>query len=422
MSASRPDSDLSTTPSESGGGRRVLLLVSGGIAVYKVCTVVRRLVDAGCSVRVAMTHSATHFVTPMTFEVLSGQSVGTTLWGEGGEEPLDHVQWAREADLILVAPATANFLAKMAHGMADDLCSTLVTAGSNKPTVVSPAMNDQMWRNPAHQDNLALLKQRGIEVIEPGSGSLACGVVSEGRLAEPEEIVAAVLQHFAPGPLSGQTVVISAGGSREAIDAVRYIGNRSTGRMGMALAAAARDMGATVKLLLGATELAPPEGVELHRYESATELSELCSKHAPSADMVLMSAAVSDYRPENPRTDKQKKEDGVPEIRMQETEDILAGLGKGKPDGQKLIGFALEAGGDEVVEQNAAKKLKQKNLDLVCGNRADVEGEGFAGARNRIYLLDASGRSEWVGPMDKTLLARRILERALRPLSAKERA
>jgi phosphopantothenoylcysteine decarboxylase/phosphopantothenate--cysteine ligase len=301
----------------------------------------------------------------------------------------------------------------------------LVTASSNKPVVVSPAMNDQMWRNPAHQDNLALLRQRGIEIIEPGSGFLACGVISEGRLAEPEEIVAAVLQHFAPGPLTGRSVLVTAGGSREAIDAVRYIGNRSTGRMGIALAAAAKSMGARVTLLLGPTELEAPQGVDVQRFESAAQLAELCTKHAASADLVLMSAAVSDYRPSHAEAGKQKKEEGLPKIDLQVTDDILAGLGKSKPDGQRLIGFALETGCDDVVEANAAKKLAAKKLDLVCGNRADVDNEGFAGDRNRIYLLDAAGKGEWVGPMDKSLLARRILERVLEleaPTSAKERA
>jgi len=400
-----------TTPSETGRGRRVLLLVTGGIAAYKACTVVRRLIDAGHEVRVAMTHSATRFVTPMTFEVLSGQAVGTSIFGDGDEEPLDHVQWSREAELILVTPATANFLAKMAHGLADDLCSTLITTGSNKPIVVAPAMNDQMWNNPANRENLAILRRRGVEIIEPGSGFLACGVVAEGRLAEPEEIVRRVFGHFEPGSLSGARVLITAGGTRESIDAVRYIGNRSTGRMGIALAEAAAAAGAETTLLLGPTEMAPPTGVRVERFESVESLADACREHASSADVILMAAAVGDYRPTEPSHKKLKKDAGVPDIALVPTEDILASLGASKPEGQILVGFALETGGDGQVEEQALEKLRRKRLDLICGNRADRSGEGFGGGDNRIYLLDVHERGEWLPSGSKRELARHIVER-----------
>lgn len=402
-----------TTPSEPGRGRSVLVLVTGGIAAYKACTVVRRLADAGCTVRVAMTDSATHFVTPMTFEALTGRSVGTTLWGEGGEEPLDHINWVRDADLVVVSPCTANFLAKMALGLADDLPSTLVSAAGATPVVVAPAMNDQMWRNPPNQQHLAALRERGMRVVEPGTGFLACGVVAEGRLAEPDEIVAAALAELAPGPLRGQSVLVTAGGTREPIDAVRYIGNRSSGRMGIALAARARDLGATTTLLLGPTDVPPPPGVEVHRFASVTDLQELVQHHAPEADAVVMTAAVSDYRPKDPAEGKTKKEDGVPTLELEATPDLLAGLGQAKPAGQCLIGFALETGDDTTVQEQAQAKLERKGLDLIVGNRADVEGEGFESTTNRVYVLDRDGYGEWLPPGDKAALAHRIWDRAL---------
>jgi phosphopantothenoylcysteine decarboxylase/phosphopantothenate--cysteine ligase len=400
-----------------------LLLVTGGIAAYKACLVLRRLVDLGYEVRVAMTEAATRFVTPMTFEALSGRPVGTTLWGEGGEEPLDHVQWARHAELILVAPATANFLAKLAHGLADDLPSTLIAAGSNKPIVVAPAMNDQMWHNPANRANLATLRARGVTIVEPGSGFLACGVVAEGRLAEPEEIVAAVAAHFERGPLRGRQVLIAGGGTREPIDAVRFVGNRSSGRMGIALAEAARELGAMTTLLLGPTELPIPDGIETQRFESSAELERLLQAHAPKAQIVVMAAAVADFRPKAPAAGKHKKASGAPELLLEATPDLLAALGAGKRADQVLVGFALETGGDDVVERECAEKLGHKQLDLICGNRADVPGEGFEGERNRIYLRDRRG-GRWLPEANKRNLARQILERAaeLSAAAARERA
>jgi len=418
--AKQADHAANTTPAGAGGGRRVLLIVTGGIACYKACIVLRRLVDAGYDVQVAMTASATRFVSAMTFEALSGKPVGTTLWGEGGERPLDHVDWARHSDLILVAPCTANFLAKIAHGLADDLPSTLLAAGSNKAIVVAPAMNDQMWHNPANRANLATLRSRGVDIVEPGSGFLACGVVAEGRLAEPEEIVDAVRARLEAGPLRGRRVLISAGGTREAIDAVRYIGNRSSGRMGIALAQAAQQMGAQTTLALGPTDLTAPEGVQLERFESSAELEALMLTHGDDADVVIMAAAVSDYRPSSATPSKQKKADGPPRLELVATNDILAQLGARKREGQLLVGFALETGGDEVVEAQTLEKLERKKLDLICGNRADVSGEGFAGSRNRILLRDRAGM-RWLPEAEKSVLARQILDRVVELLAQSAR-
>lgn len=399
----------STTPSEAGRGRRVLLLVTGGIAAYKACTIVRRLVDAGCDVQVAMTDSAQRFVTPLTFQALSGKPVGTSLWGEGGEDPLDHIHWAQDTDLILVAPATANFLAKMAHGLADDLCSTLVTAAS-APIVVAPAMNDRMWSNAPNQENLERLRARGVEVIDPGSGYLACGTVAEGRLAEPEVVAARALAHFAPGPLQGRRVVVTSGGTREPIDAVRWIGNHASGRTGLAIAAAARAAGADVTLLLGPTDLPLPEGVAVERFETVDDLKEQLEAHAPRADVVVMAAAVSDWRVKNPSATKLKKGAGAPSLELESTPDLLAGLGASRPEGQVLVGFALETGDDATVESQARAKLEGKQLDLVCGNRADVAGEGFGGDTNRWFLYGRDGKGAWTDALGKDALARRLVE------------
>lgn len=405
-------SDHSATPSRSGRGRRVLLLVTGGIAAYKACTLVRRLVDAGCEVRVAMTESAQRFVGALTFEALSGQPVGTSLWGEGGEEPLDHIQWAQGIDLLLVAPATLNFLGKMAHGLADDLPSTLVTA-TDAPIMVAPAMNDRMWASPANRENLKALAGRGIEIVDPGSGYLACGTVAEGRLAEPEAIAERVLERLNGGPMYGRRILVTAGGTREPIDAVRWVGNHSSGRMGLSVAEAAHAMGAEVTLLLGPTELEAPRNVVVERFTTSEELRQLLGVHAPDADAVVMTAAVSDWRPAKPAPNKLKKADGPPKLELESTPDLLAELAGKRPQGQFLIGFALESGDDAAVEEQAKQKLEGKRLDLICGNHADRANEGFGGDTNRLYLYDRRGRGEWTPAATKAELGRRILGRAL---------
>jgi phosphopantothenoylcysteine decarboxylase/phosphopantothenate--cysteine ligase len=406
----RPDS--AATPSRSGRGRRVLLLVTGGIAAYKACTVVRRLVDAGCEVRVAMTDSAQRFVGPLSFEALSGQPVGTSLWGEGGEEPLDHIQWAQGIDLLLVAPATLNFIGKIAHGLADDLGSTLVSA-TDAPIMVAPSMNDRMWSSPANRKNLVTLADHGVEIIDPGSGYLACGTVAEGRLAEPEQIVDRVLDRISGGPLQGKRILVTAGGTREPIDAVRWVGNHSSGRMGLGVAEAARSMGASVTLLLGPTEIVVPDDIEVERFVNTQDLARLLDDHAPAADAIVMAAAVSDWRPVDPPATKLKKEDGPPQISLESTPDLLAGLAERRVSGQFLIGFALESGDDATVEEQARQKLERKRIDLVCGNRADIEGQGFDGDTNRLYLYDRRGQGEWIPLANKCELGCRILERAI---------
>jgi len=409
-------SKTSATPSLPGRGRRVLLIVTGGIAAYKSCLVLRGLQEAGCTVRVVMTEAATRFVAPLTFEALSGQPVGTTLWGEGGEEPLDHVRWAQNCELVLIAPATADFLTKIAAGLADDLASTLVAA-TKAPVMAAPAMNDQMWKNSANQENLEILRRRAVEVIEPENGWLACGSVAEGRLAQPSEIVHRALAVLENGPLSGRAVLVTAGGTREPIDAVRFLGNRSSGRMGMALARAARDLGARVTLLLGPTELPPPEGMRVEGFETAEQLHEGVRELAPGAEFIFMSAAVSDFRVVGPLEGKWKKEEGAPSIVLQPTVDILAELaelaelGENKDPGRILVGFALETGSDATVEQEAMRKLRAKKLDFVVGNRADLAGEGFSSETNRVFIASHEGTGQWLAPGTKEDLAREIVRR-----------
>lgn len=415
------ETSSSPTPPDPERGRRVLLLVTGGIAAYKSCTLLRRLSDHGVRVRVAMTPAATRFVTPMTFEALSGQAVGTTLWGEGGEHPLDHIEWAREADLVCVAPATADFLAKMAHGLADDLPSTLVSA-CDVPIVVAPAMNDRMWANPANQANLRTLRERGIDIIDPGSGYLACGTVAEGRLAEPEVICDHLLERLRPSKLAGRRVVITAGGSREAIDPVRFLGNRSSGRMGLALAEAARDRGARVRLILGPTDLEPPGGVEVQRFVSAADLAERVRESAGDADVLIMAAAVADFRPRESASEKIKKESGPPTLELEPTEDILAEVQRTRREGRIVVGFALETGSDRQVEEEARRKLEAKGLDLICGNRGDASGEGFESETNRLFLLDRHGQGTWTRPASKRELGRAVIDRILELETTPERS
>jgi phosphopantothenoylcysteine decarboxylase/phosphopantothenate--cysteine ligase len=274
-------------------------------------------------------------------------------------------------------------------------------------------MNDRMWANPANQENLSTLKRRGVHVIDPGTGFLACGTVAEGRLAEPDVIVQQVLERLAPGPLSGAHVLVTAGPTHEPIDAVRFLGNRSSGRMGLALAESARDLGARVTLLLGPSELPPPGGVDVRRFTTAAELLALATSEAPGADAVAMAAAVADFRPTRAASGKLKKDAGIPSLQLEATDDVLAALSARRPVGQFLIGFALETGDDAQVEAQAKAKLATKRLDLVCGNRADVAGEGFEGDRNRVYLAARDGAAAWVGPASKREVADAIWKRAL---------
>lgn len=412
-------------------GTNVLLLVTGGIAVYKSCLLTRLLVQAGLSVRVAMTDAARHFVSPLTFRVLSGHGVATDLWGEGDTDPLDHVELARWADIAVVAPATANLLAKAAHGIADDIVSTLLLA-CEKPLVVAPAMNDAMWRHPATQANLRTLRERGAVIVEPGTGFLACGVTAEGRLAEPEQIAAAVRGALAiaggageaagAGPATvaapggfwaGRKVVVTAGPTWEPIDDVRYIANRSTGVFGFAIAAEAAAQGADVTLIAGPTALPDPPGVRAgRRVESAGQMAaEVGEALAAGAEWLFMAAAVADFTPVRREAGKIKKESlGTAwSLELRRTPDILGDVvNPDRHQGLTVVGFALET---ENLLERAAKKRAAKGMDYIVANDPTAPDSAFGDGQHHAYLIGPAGMLWDSGPQSKRAIARGLLAR-----------
>lgn len=412
-------------------GTNVLLLVTGGIAVYKSCLLTRLLVQAGLSVRVAMTDAARHFVSPLTFRVLSGHGVATDLWGEGDTDPLDHVELARWADIAVVAPATANLLAKAAHGIADDIVSTLLLA-CEKPLVVAPAMNDAMWRHPATQANLRTLRERGAVIVEPGTGFLACGVTAEGRLAEPEQIAAVVWGALAiaggageaagAGPATvaapggfwaGRKVVVTAGPTWEPIDDVRYIANRSTGVFGFAIAAEAAAQGADVTLIAGPTALPDPPGVRAgRRVESAGQMAaEVGEALAAGAEWLFMAAAVADFTPVRREAGKIKKESlGTAwSLELRRTPDILGDVvNPDRHQGLTVVGFALET---ENLLERAAKKRAAKGMDYIVANDPTAPDSAFGDGQHHAYLIGPAGMLWDSGPQSKRAIARGLLAR-----------
>ena len=385
-------------------GVRVLLGVSGGIAAYKAAELVRRLGDAGAEVRVVLTENAARFVTALTFQALSGNPVRTSLWDEGAEAAMGHIELARWADEILVAPASADLLARLAHGHADDLLTTLCLA-SEAPLAIAPAMNRQMWAHAATQANLALLRERGVRVFGPGAGDQACGETGPGRLLEPTEIVAALAAARGPRMLDGVTVLVSAGPTYEDIDPVRYVGNRSSGRMGFAVAAAARDAGARVTLVAGPVALETPPGVARIDVRSAADMRAAVFAAIPDTDIFVSAAAVADYRPRQVATEKIKKSTEAVALELVANPDILAEVGalETRPF---LVGFAAETGD---LEANARAKLERKRLDLVAANRVGADA-GFEREDNALLLLWPGGEED-LGHDDKARLARRLVAR-----------
>jgi phosphopantothenoylcysteine decarboxylase/phosphopantothenate--cysteine ligase len=385
-------------------GVRVLLGVSGGIAAYKAAELVRRLGDAGAEVRVVLTENAARFVTALTFQALSGNPVRTSLWDEGAEAAMGHIELARWADEILIAPASADLLARLAHGHADDLLTTLCLA-SEAPLAIAPAMNRQMWAHAATQANLALLRERGVRVFGPGAGDQACGETGLGRLLEPTEIVAALAAARGPRVLDGVTVLVSAGPTYEDIDPVRYVGNRSSGRMGFAVAAAARDAGARVTLVAGPVALETPPGVARIDVRSAADMRAAVFAAIPDTDIFFRAAAVADYRPRQVATEKIKKSTEAVALELVANPDILAEVGalETRPF---LVGFAAETGD---LEANARAKLERKRLDLVAANRVGADA-GFEREDNALLLLWPGGEED-LGHDDKARLARRLVAR-----------
>ncbi len=387
----------------------VVLGVTGCIGAYKAAEVLRELQKRDVDVHVVMTEAATRFVSPMTMEALSRHPVFLDQFALGAQGDIRHISLADAADLLLVAPATANSIGKFARGIADDALSTLYTATKAR-VAVAPAMNVNMFEHPAVVENLDILRARGVVVIEPGSGYLACGWLGKGRLAEVGDIVEAATRLLARRrDLAGETVLVTAGPTVEDIDPVRFVSNRSTGRMGYRLAEAARDRGATVVLVSGPTALLPPSGVEYVGVRSAEEMAAAVETHADTATVVMMAAAVSDYRPAEVAPRKVKKREGATALELVRTPDILRGLGA-KKGTRLLVGFAAET---DHLRENARKKLAEKNLDLIVANDVTRDGAGFGGETNAAMLIDREGHEDEVGLSTKRELAERILDRVL---------
>lgn len=382
-------------------GKRIALGVTGGVAAYKAAELVRLLLKQGATVQVAMTDAATHFVTPVTFQALSGQPVFTDQWDARIGNNMAHIDLSREADALLVAPASADFLAKVAHGLADDLLSTLVLA-RDCPLLVAPAMNRQMWENPATRRNVATLRADGVAVLGPGCGDQACGETGLGRMIEPEEIVAELIAHFQPKPLKGRRLLLTAGPTFEAIDPVRGITNLSTGKMGYAIARAAREAGADVTLVSGPVALPCPYGVTRIDVTSALQMRDAVLAQTAGSDVFVAVAAVADYRPAAPAEQKIKKDGGAPPaIELTLNPDILAEVAA-LPHPPLCVGFAAES---QKLDEYAEKKRRAKKIPLIVGNLIQ---NGFGGDDNTLVLFDDDGRHP-LPPAPKIDLARRLV-------------
>jgi len=384
-------------------GKRILLGVTGGIAAYKSPDLVRRLRERGAEVQVVMTAAAREFVTPMTFQAVSGRPVRTELWDAAAEAAMGHIELARWAEAVLIAPASADFLARLATGQADDLLATLCLA-TEAPIAVAPAMNHLMWANPATRANVATLQQRRVQVFGPAEGDQACGEVGEGRMLEPLELVdrvAALL--VGGGALQGRRVLITAGPTRERIDPVRFISNRSSGKMGFAVAQAAREAGAEVILVSGPVSLPTPAGVRRVDVESAADMLTAVLREVEGTDIFISTAAVADYRPASAAGQKIKKTTDTLDLSMERTTDVLATVAA-RPDRPFVVGFAAET---ESVEQNARAKLLKKNLDLIAANEVGHD-KAFECEENQLVVLWRNGRRD-LGKASKLTLARALV-------------
>ena len=392
---------------------KIALGVSGGIAAYKAAEIVRLLQDRGVRVQVVMTRGAQEFVRPLTFAALSGEKVITEMFGEGTSEPnidsaVEHIAVAQSIDALLVAPATADTLAKFAQGIANDFLSTLYLA-TTAPVIVAPAMNVNMWEHPATRANLEILRARGVHIVEPGSGYLACGMIGAGRLAAPEDIVAATLVKLGVAQdFAGETVLVTAGPTYEAIDPVRFIGNRSSGKMGYAIAEAALRRGARVILVSGPTALQPPSAAEVIQVESAQQMRDAVLQHFDAATTVIMTAAIADYRPAQVAEQKIKREKAM-QLELEPTSDILAELGKRRSQ-QVLIGFAAET---ENTLENARGKLIRKNADAIVLNDVSNPKIGFSSDRNAVTIISRDEVVE-VPESSKFDVAQRVLDTVVR--------
>ncbi len=417
----RPISDRVAASRPSGQGsladRRIVLGVTGGIAAYKSITLARDLALSGATVDVVLTPGAAEFVRPLSFEALTGRPALQDMFAPG--DPLLHIRLAREADLVVIAPATADFMARAAAGMADDLLSAVLLA-TPAPVLLCPAMNDRMYAHAATSRNVELLEGIGYELLGPDVGPLAWGEgEGRGRMVEPQRILERVTRILAGGELSGRRVLVTAGPTREAIDPVRFIGNRSSGRMGYAIARAARLMGADVTLISGPTALAPLAGVERLDVESAEEMKDAVQAQLPQADVLIMAAAVADFRPRRTAAEKIKKDSGgAPRLELEPTQDILLSTIPDRKPGGVIVGFALET---ENALEHARRKLVAKDLDLLVLNDAREPGAGFEVETNRVTLLDRAGATEELPLMSKDEVAGHIIARVVALLGAKAR-
>lgn len=395
-------------------GKRVVLGVTGSIAAYKAADLVRRLRDLGAEIRVILTRHALAFVGPLTFQTLSGHGVfldREEAIGGADDAAIRHIALAREADLLLIAPATANLLGKLAHGIADDLLSSTALAVTC-PIVAAPAMNTAMWQHPAVQSNLSLLQSRGVRVVAPEEGPLACGIEGVGRLADLSAILQRVVDCLTRRQdLAGERILVTAGPTREFLDPVRYLSNRSSGRMGFALAEAARERGAQVVLVSGPTTLASPAGVTHLPVVSAEEMRDAVYRQFPTATVLIMAAAVADYRPAVTSSGKIKKTGQPFSLPLEPTPDILEGAGTIKREGQIIVGFAAET---RDLEAQARDKMARKRMDLVAANDISETGAGFDGETNRVLFLTSDGEREWTPCEPKRVIAHRLLDWVLR--------
>ena len=389
-------------------GKTVILGITGGIACYKAAELTSLLVKQHADVNVIMTKGATEFMSPLTFEALTGNKVHTDIFDKDSGTEIPHISLSGKADALIIAPATANVIAKLAHGLADDMLTSTVLA-AQCPKIIAPAMNTRMYENPVTADNIEALKKYGWRVITPDSGRLACGDTGKGKLPAPEKLLEGVINEIAfPKDMKGLRVLVTAGATKEAIDPVRYITNHSTGKMGYALAKNAARRGAEVTLVTGADNLPDPENVSCVHIKSAKDMLDAVKEYA-DADIIVKAAAVADYRPVSVAEDKIKKSDGDASISLERTDDILKFLGENKKSGQLLCGFSMET---RDLLENSRKKLEKKNLDMICANNLKVEGAGFGTETNVITIITKNGETE-LPLMSKDEAADRIFSKIL---------
>ena len=390
-------------------GKTVLLGVTGGIAAYKAAALASALVKQHAAVEVVMTKNATEFITPLTFEQLTGRRTMVNTFDRNFSHQVEHISLAERTDLVIIAPATANVCAKLAHGLADDMLTTTVLA-CRCPKLIAPAMNTNMYENPVTQDNLEILRRYGWEVIEPASGRLACGAVGKGKMPEPEDLLQHILRYLAlPHDLEGKKVLVTAGPTQEALDPVRYLTNHSTGKMGYAIARMAMLRGAEVTLVSGPTSIPYPPFVKVVPIKSAQDMFEAVAANAPESDFIFKAAAVADYTPASYNDNKMKKKDGDLSIPLKRTQDILKYLGEHRTPGQVICGFSMET---ENMLENSRAKLEKKNVDMICANNLKVAGAGFGVDTNVITLITKEGCTE-LPLQSKESAANAILDQAL---------